>query len=94
MRKFSEFATNESRLDGDKLSIKEVLGKAIVVKNYKIIRSCIPGKQCLDLQFEKDGELYVLFTNSSVLMRQIEQYKNELPFETVIKRTNQYYTFS
>ena len=94
MKKFSEFALNESKLDGEKISIKDVLGKPIVVKNFKVIASCIPGKQCLDLQFEKDGDLYVLFTNSGVLIRQLEQYKCELPFETVIKRVNRYYTFS
>lgn len=94
MKRFSDFAANESKLDGEKIHIRDVMGKPIVVKAFKIISSCVPGKKCLDMQFEHNGQLHVLFTNSEVLMRQITEYKEQLPFETVIKRINRYYTFT
>lgn len=94
MKKFSDFAMNESRLEGEKLCVTDVLDKPIVVKAFKIFSSCVPGKQCLDLQFEYNGKLHVLFTNSEVLMRQLTDYKEHLPFETVIKRVHRYYTFT
>lgn len=94
MRKFSDFATNETKLEGEKTNIRDILDKPIVIRAFKIISSCVPGKRCLDLQFEHNGNLCVLFTNSEVLMRQLEDYKEQLPFETVIKRMNRYYTFT
>ena len=94
MRKFSDFATNDARLDGEKMNIADILDRPIIVKAFKIISSCVPGKKCLDLQFEYNDKLHVLFTNSEVLMRQLTEYKEHLPFETVIKRIHRYYTFT
>jgi hypothetical protein len=41
-----------------------------------------------------DGNRYVLFTGSSVLIEQMEKYKDEVPFLTTIKKVDRYYTFS
>lgn len=48
----------------------------------------------MQLQYELDGKKYVSFTNSEVLIRQIEQYADEIPFLTTIVKRNSYYTFT
>lgn len=95
MNKFSDFAKNEHLLTGKKTTIAKILGKTIIVKDYRIFTSSFSSNtQCLDLQFEYDGEEFIIFTNSKVLIRQIEQYSSMLPFETVIAKIAKYYTFT
>ena len=66
----------------------------VEITGYKLGRSKVQGKQCLQLQYELDGKKYVSFTNSEVLIRQIEQYADEIPFLTTIVKRNSYYTFT
>lgn len=95
MNKFSDFAENEHGLDGDKLSVGEILNKEIVVKAYRIMPSkCVRDKDCLQLQFEFEGNTHIIFSNSSVLMKQIEKYADKLPFIATIKKVGSYYTFT
>lgn len=57
MKKFSDFGTNENKLEGLKM--------------------------------------YITFTNSKVLMDDIQKYENEIPFETIINSVNnKYYSFT
>lgn len=83
MKKFSDFATDDGVLTGDKLKLEEILGKNIIVKGYKISDSkyCKSGedKKVLTLQFELEGVDYIIFTGSKVLMDQVEKYKDEIP---------------
>ena len=95
-KRFSDFS-HEETLEGDKLPIAEILDQVIFVKAFRIIDSkAVRGKQCLVLQYEleDDSKLYVSFTNSVVLTRQIQEYANELPFETIIVKRSNYYTFT
>ena len=95
MRRFSDFAKEEIGLDGDKIQISDALNKEIYLIGFRIIESkIIKGKPCLQLQFKIDGMTHVTFTNSVVLIRQIEKYKEHLPFVTTIRKRNSYYTFS
>ena len=62
---------------------------------------CEKGKICLQLQFEyakddgtTDGVKYVVFTSSEVLLKQIKQYEDKIPFLTVVVKQGNYYTFS
>ena len=63
---------------------------------HKGLHLAVKNKQCLVLQYELEdsSNLYVSFTNSVVLMRQIEEYTSELPFETIIVKRSNYYTFT
>lgn len=36
----------------------------------------------------------IIFTGSDVLIEQLEKYRHEIPFKTVIKKINRYYTLS
>jgi len=46
------------------------------------------------LQFEIDNEKHIFFTGSKVLIDQVKKYKDEMPFLTIIKKINKYYTFT
>lgn len=46
------------------------------------------------LQIEFDGEKRIVFTGSSVLMRQAEKHREQMPFLATIAKNDKYYTFS
>jgi len=102
MNKFADFADTSASpiLDGKKISLEEVLEKEIIVLNYRIKNTKFTdakNPECLTVQFsfaDKPDDRRVFFTGSSVLMRQLEQYKEQLPFSSVIKRVGKYFTFS
>lgn len=95
MLKFSDFAENEYGLDGDKMQIGDILNKEIIVKAFRIMPSkCVRDKDCLQLQFELEGKTYIIFSNSSVLMKQMNKYQDKLPFIATIKKVGSYYTFT
>ncbi len=91
---FSDFAKTEG-LDGDKLTVGDILNKEIYVKAYRVMPSkCVKDRNLLQLQFGLDDRTYIIFTNSIVLIRQIEEYKSEIPFYATIKKHGSYYTFT
>jgi len=107
MNKFSDFAEKANPLmDGRKMSLDDIIdkdgrgGKEIIVLNFRIKNTKYDdakNPRCLTVQFafpEKENEHYVFFSGSSVLMEQLENHKDMLPFTTVIKRVGKYYTFS
>ena len=93
MKRFSDFATNDAAMTGDKIKIDNILGKEIIVKKYKIGNSRFNDGKLLTLQFELDRKEYIVFTGSSVLIEQSEKYKNEMPFITKIEKINKFYSF-
>lgn len=94
MNHFADFA-EEAGLDGQKKSISELFGKYIIVLNYRKMESkAAKGKTCIQIQFEMDGKRYVTFTNSEVLERQLDKYRDKLPFDGTIERRSNYYTFA
>ncbi|MDA8082284.1 MAG: hypothetical protein M0024_01335 [Nitrospiraceae bacterium] len=98
VKRFSEFADKDSLpLDGAKMRLDEIINKEITVVGLKVRTSRFKkdgSPKCLTLQFEIDGQRYVLFTGSTVLTEQMEKYKAEIPFMATIKKIDRYYTFS
>lgn len=97
MKRFSDFATTNITITGDKIKIDDVIGKEIEVVGYKIMDSKYNrhgNDKVLTLQFKLDGEEKILFTGSKVLMEQVEQYKNEMPYLATIQKINKFYTFT
>lgn len=91
---FSDFAKTEG-LDGDKLAVGDILNKEIYVKAYRVMPSkAVKNRELLQLQFELDDKTYIIFTNSIVLIKQIEEYRAEIPFYATIKKQGSYYTFT
>jgi len=98
-KRFSDFATGETPLDGAKIKIADVLNKeveilAVRVRPSKFTGNGKVGDSCLTLQIVMSGERYVVFTGSGVLADQATQYREELPYLTVIKKVDKYYTFT
>lgn len=92
---FSEFSEENVNLTGKKVNIRELFGREILVKAYRVMPSkAVPGKQCVQLQVELDGDELVVFTTSMVLLRQVQQYQDHLPFLTVIRNMGRYHSFS
>jgi hypothetical protein len=102
MNKFSDFAdlSVSPVMDGKKTPLNDILGKEIIVHRYRVKNtkySDAKNPECLTVQFtfpEAPEELKIFFSGSSVLTRQLEQYKEKIPFSSVIKRVGKYFTFS
>jgi hypothetical protein len=102
MNKFSDFAdtTTSPVLDGRKMALDDVLNKELIILRYRIKKSKFSeakNPDCLTIQFafpEKEDEHYVLFSGSSVLMDQLEKYKDKLPFSATIKKIGKYFTLT
>lgn len=92
--KFSDFAADDAKLDGEKVKLKDILGQEILILGYSIHRSKFKDENYLTLQFEKDQIRHVLFTGSCVLTDQIEKYAEKIPFLSVIRDFGKYYAFT
>ena len=96
MKKFSDFA-KENILDGDKTKIDDILNKEIEIIGYSIKNSRFSKNkngEYLTLQINLNGEKYIIFTGSDVLIEQIKKYQNEIPFLATIRKINKYYSLS
>lgn len=92
---FSDFAEEPKAFDGDKKTINEVLNQEILVLDFKTKESKHHrDSQYITIQFKIDDAKYILFNGSRVLADQLEKYKDNLPFYTVIKKIDKYYTFT
>ena len=102
MNKFSEFAdtTVSPVMDGKKVSLDDILEKEIIVLRYRVKKtkfSEAKNPDCLTVQFVypvNEEAHFVFFSGSSVLMQQLEKYKDKLPFSATIKKIGKYFTFT
>lgn len=86
MKTFKEFNIKiENRgLEGEKIKVKKILNKEIVVMGFLVKDSKYNGK-CLHLQLEVENNKHVLFTGSKILLEGIEKVPKEgFPFKTTI----------
>lgn len=93
MNKFSDFG-EKVVFDGDKIKLDDVLNMEIVVKNYKVSGSKYKSNSCLTLHIVINNENRVIFTGSQVLLEQIKRHEAMMPFATVVKKIDKYYTFT
>lgn len=99
-KRFSSFARQTVGLDGVKTNIETIVNVEVEVTGYRIKPTKYPGKnksgQCLTLQVRIEGEAEprVVFTGSDVLISQLREYGEEIPFWATIKRVDKYYTLS
>lgn len=93
--RFSSFAKNQMPMPGNKKHLDDILNREITVLDYRFRHSTQrDGTECLQLQFMMDNEICVLFTGSSVLMNQIKEAKDNIPFVTTVVKIDRYYSFS
>ena len=66
--------------EGERIGIDDILDETIVVRDMVTRPSSFSEGDYAILQVEKDGEPYVVITGSTVLMRQIGEKADKLPF--------------
>lgn len=99
-KRFSDFAGQAAGLDGEKLSISKIINLEVHVVGCRIRPSKYHGKnksgQCLYLQIEMEnhGPRYVVFTGSDVLISQMQEHEDEIPFWTTVRQVDKYYTMT
>jgi len=86
-------------MDGEKIRIDRALTRELTVMAYRIDKSKFDDKTrrglCMTMQVEIDGEKRVIFTASEVLMDQLEEHKDRLPFlATLQKIDGRFYTLT
>lgn len=92
---FASFSKNKLPMPGRKRRIDDILNKEILIVDFRITESNKrDNSDCLQLQFIDDGEVCVLFTGSNVLIDQIREIKENIPFKTIIVHVDKYYSFS
>jgi hypothetical protein len=92
--KFSDFATEEKPLDGEKMSIDAVVNKEVLILGFKTGQSKFKEGGYTTVQFELDGTRHVFFTGSQVLADQLQKYQANLPFQATVQKINRYYTLT
>jgi len=101
MNKFSQFNINTTSkgFEGDKIKMAKILGREIIVHDFKIEDSkCFKDRgtgKCLHLQISMNNEKYIVFTGSCGLIEAIIQIsKEDFPFTTMIIKENDRFKFS
>lgn len=95
--KYSDFSTDDY-LKGDKVSIKEILNKEVIITGIKEEHSKLKSGevyhkiQIVDNPGEDEPHYVVFFTSSLVLSKLINKHKNKLPFRATIIQENKYFT--
>jgi hypothetical protein len=101
VNRFSEFAdaSGSDIMDGKKVQMEDIIGKEIVVIGYRIRDTKFADAKtprCVTIQFTypNETEHHIVFSGSNVLMRQLDKYRDKIPFLTTIKKVGKYFTFS
>jgi hypothetical protein len=93
--KFSDFAEEPKKLDGEKVSIDSILNKEILILGYKIGMSKFKeNANYTTVQFSMGGSNHVFFTGSAVLAEQIKKYDDKIPFTATVQKINRYYSLT
>lgn len=96
MNKFSDFGieAKNNNFVGDKIRVKKILGKEIIIYAYKIEPTKLFNKKddCLYLQIGLSGEKHVAFTSGKSLIDVMNKIpKNGFPFTvTIIEEDGRY----
>ena len=97
-KRFSELGitVENNSLPGEKIKISKVIGKEIVIKDFRIAKSKYDKTDhCLMMQIEIEGQIKVIFTGSTMLKKQIEQInKEDFPIIATIENTENTYQLS
>lgn len=73
---------------GEKIPVKKVIGKQIIIHDFKVVPSNYSGNR-LDLQISLNDDKRVIFTSSSYLSETMKQIpKDAFPFTTIIIEEN------
>jgi hypothetical protein len=96
MNNFSDFGIvpEKKGFTGDKIKMDRVLNVQITVHRFQVVPSKFDGDR-LDMQIEKDGTLYVLWTSSKPLIEMIQKvHEDKFPFSTTIVKRDERLIFT
>ena len=96
-KRFTDFADEPVVLDGQKVPLNSILGEDIQILAFRTQKSKFEDSKTglfTTVQFLRHGEKYIVFTSSSILARQCDQYKDQMPFFTAIQKISRYYTMT
>ena len=103
MNNFNQFGikVTSKNFIGDKIKISRLLGKEIVVYDWKVEESKVKAfhdrgaGKCLHLQISLNNEKHIVFTSSSGLLEAIKLVPADgFPFSTIIVDENDRYKFT
>ena len=99
MVKFSEFVEDDEKpIEGEKVSITNILNKEIVITKYKVRNSKYKDRcdKCATVQFyeESNERKRIFFTGSAVIIEQLEKYGEKIPFMTTVTKIDKYFTLT
>ncbi|WP_461631706.1 reverse transcriptase domain-containing protein [Labilibaculum euxinus] len=100
MHSFSDFAQVSFALEGEKKRMEDIINTEIYISDFRVKDSKHNTGDYLSMQFKVEGDdkKYVCFTGSNVLIKQCQDYKDQLPFKTKIKafqnKGKRYYSFT
>ena len=97
IKRFSDFSDERGPLEGSKVKIDDILNIEIKLTAFEVRQSKFKREnqdRVMTLQFEQEKVMHIIFTGSEVLIKQLEKYKDQLPFIAKIKRIDKYYTLS
>ena len=92
---FTDFADETNLFCGDKKKVDNILNQEILILGFKIKTSTKRENSLYaTVQFKMNEIEYIFFTGSKVIIDQLNKYKETIPFYTIIKKVDKYYTFS
>lgn len=99
MVKFSEFVEDDEKpIEGEKVSITNILNKEIVITKYKVRNSKYKDRcdkrATVQLYEESDERKRIFFTGSAVIIEQLEKYGEKIPFMATVTKIDKYFTLT
>lgn len=91
---FNDFAKEECQFEGDKKKIEDIINKKILIINYRINKSKFKDSNYTTVQYKIDEKMCITFTGSEVITKQLDKYKDRIPFYTKIIKKGKYYSLS
>ena len=75
--------------------LSDILNKEVTVLRFRVGDSKKrEGTKYITIQVEVDGKHRVVFTGSEVLYNQLMKYQENLPFIAIIRKINDFYSFT
>ena len=91
---YEDFAEPMLEFEGDRLKLEEILDIGIIFLDFRIRKSRYFDGQYGVVQVQSGDAKGWFTTASQVVMDQLTQYKDKLPFRARITRKGRYYTLA
>ncbi len=86
MKKYSELVGDRAQLNGKKTKIEDIIGKELTINRVLFLQSKQHEGQYALIEAEIGQEKILFNTGSGVLMKQLKDVENKVPFIATIKK--------